>query len=296
MKDISIDVIIPTYNGMPYLKEAIASVLSQTHRQLTLYIVDDGSTDGGATKKYVKSIKDERVVYLHKKNGGQDSARNIGAQKSTAPFVAFLDSDDVWYETKLEEQLAVIGASSDVGMIYGLCDYIDEHGRKVGELGFNRSGKLFNYLLRANKITGSASMVLIRRDVMKRLGYFREDLLVAEDWALWMEIAQVSIILCVNKKLAALRVRSDSMQTDYQKMAKGLYYMYPVMLKSLHLSFRQKTIFAAACLGDATYFYVLSGNKTAARKCFRAMLFASPLSFLLLSPRRYSVYVRVLKS
>lgn len=295
MSQTTVDVIIPTHNGLPYLKETVESVLAQTHKHLNLYVVDDGSTDGGATKKYITGIKDPRVIYVSKTNGGQATARNVGAKKGKAPFVAFLDSDDVWYPTKLQQQLAAIEQHPHIGMVYGLCDYIDDDSNHIGELNYQRSGRLFDYLLTGNRITGSASMVLIRRSVLEALGYFKEDLLVAEDWALWMEIAKDYEISCVPEKLAALRVRGDSMQTDFNKMAKGLDYMYPIMVATLKLTRHQRALFAACCLGDAAYFYILSGKRQAARHCLWTALKASPVTALRLSPRRYSVYVRALK-
>ena len=71
-----VDVIIPTFNGLPYLKETIKSILGQTYQDFDLYVIDDGSTD--KTKTYIKSIKDKRVHYYKKKNGGQAQARNVG--------------------------------------------------------------------------------------------------------------------------------------------------------------------------------------------------------------------------
>jgi len=290
----SVDVVIPTYNGMPYLKDAVESVLNQTHKDLNLYVVDDGSQDNGETKRYISSLKDSRVHYLRKPNGGQASARNLGAREAKSAFVAFLDSDDVWYPEKLQKQLDAMREQLEMGMVYGLCDYINISGEITGELLSQRSGDLFDYLLAGNRITGSASMVLIRRELLEKLGYFREDLLIAEDWALWLAIAQQVPIVCVPEKLAALRVHDTSMQTNFYKMAKGLEYLYPAVVSDLQLVGRQCSIFATCCLGDAAYFYVLGRDRKAARRCLWGIIRLNPLQILKLPLERYSVYLRAL--
>src|ERR1700761_9344394 len=120
----AIDVIVPTHNGLPYLKSAVQGVLDQTYQNFELYIVDDGSTD--KTAAYVHSLTDQRIHYIKKKNGGQATARNLGITKSSSPFLAFLDADDIWYPTKLEKQIALMQQAPDVGLVYGYQYTIDE--------------------------------------------------------------------------------------------------------------------------------------------------------------------------
>ncbi len=216
-----VDVIIPTYNGLPYLKETVESVLTQTHQDLELYIVDDGSTDDGATQKYAKSLKDKRVHYFRKSNGGQATARNLGIQKSTSEYVALLDSDDVWYPEKLAKQLAVYDRHPELGLVYGHHDIIDEEGRKTGKLALSNSGRIFDKLLEGNIIAGSGSMVLIKRSVLDDVGLFHEDFLIGEDWEMWLRIAKKYPIGVVPELIAALRERTDGMQKDYAKWPTG---------------------------------------------------------------------------
>ncbi len=267
MKDQpAVDVIIPTYNGMPWLRATIDSVLSQTHRNLKLYVVDDGSKDD--TAKYVKSLKDKRVTYIKKANGGQSTARNLGIKKSDSPFIALLDSDDIWYPEKLEKQMAIMAKKPDVGMVYGHHYLIDENDIIQGNLRHSFRGNIFDKLCTGNYIAGSASMVLIRRDVINDVGLFRENFLIGEDWEMWLRIAEKYEIDFVPEIIAALRQRSDGMQTNHKKMADGLMSNYEFMKKELNLTIAQKHALASYSLFHAATAYRAVGMRKEARRAF----------------------------
>jgi len=150
-----IDVVIPVYNGEPYINEAIDSVLQQTFKPRRIIVVDDGSTDG--TPKLLESYQTlyPTVKYVRKSNAGLSSARNVGILSSDSRYVAFLDADDVWHPTKLEKQLHVFRNKSfgNLGFIY--CDYsnIDSLGAPLVnfpcfEMDFSVKGNVFQKLLR----------------------------------------------------------------------------------------------------------------------------------------------------
>lgn len=111
-----ISVIIPTYNTSDWLKESINSVLSQTFADYELIIIDDGSTDD--TSSIVKSFDDKRIRYFYKANGGVASARNMGLNKATSEYIAFLDSDDLWPESYLEVMVLALDEAGDYGLAY----------------------------------------------------------------------------------------------------------------------------------------------------------------------------------
>lgn len=112
---MTVTVILPTYNRASTLPRAIDSVLAQTVTDLTLVVVDDGSTD--ATPGVVRAIPDPRVRYVRlPENRGPAAARNAGIAEATTEWVAFQDSDDEWLPTKLEEQLRV-AAEREVSLV-----------------------------------------------------------------------------------------------------------------------------------------------------------------------------------
>ena len=106
-----VTVIVPTYNRSASLRTAIRSVLRQTHRELRLVVVDDGSTDDSAAQ--IQSIADPRLRLIrHGTNRGAAAARNTGLRAADTRYVAFLDSDDLWAADKLERQLAFLEAAA----------------------------------------------------------------------------------------------------------------------------------------------------------------------------------------
>ncbi len=273
----TVDVIIPTYNGLPYLKETVESVLGQTYKDLAIHVIDDGSTDNKATEKYVKSIKDPRVKYFRKENGGQATARNYGIKVSNSPYVTFVDSDDVWFPTKIERQLALLNEKKAVGMVYGFHHFIDDNGEVTGSLVIRNRGKLTDILVDGNSIAGSGSMVMIRRSVLDKVGLFREDFLIGEDWEMWLRIAQDYEIDYVPDFLAALRVHSGSMQQNFKKMANGMMYMFPIMQNELKLTRLQQRRLADVCFGESIRWYHAAKDRKNARRTL--------LKYFLMYPR-----------
>lgn len=100
----TVSVILPYFNRQETLRRAAESVLGQTHRDLVLYLVNDGSRD--ESRKVAHSLVDERIVHVDAAaNGGVGAARNLGLQAATTALVAFQDSDDEWLPNKLQHQV-----------------------------------------------------------------------------------------------------------------------------------------------------------------------------------------------
>jgi len=296
MKQPSVDVIIPTYNGLPYLKEAAKSVLTQTYRELTLYVVDDGSTDNGATAKYVKGLEDPRVKYIYKTNGGQATARNLGVASSHADLITFLDSDDLMHPDKIARQLEVMSKNPTIGMVYGWCRLIDGSNNIFGRgsVVWRKRGRIFKPLLIRQKIPGSASMVMIRREVFDRVGLFHEDFLIGEDWEMWLRIARDYEIDYVPDFLVGIRVLDTGMQQNHLKIASGLDYMLPIMVKEFKLGLLSRAIIGTTCLRQACILYFKGGDRKSARRAFYKMLAYNPLAIFFIKPRDWLICVRFL--
>ena len=109
MKDI-ISIIIPVYNVEKYLEKCIQSILKQTYKNIQIILVDDGSTDNSGKICDEFKNKDNRIIVIHKKNGGLSEARNVGIENATGKYIAFVDSDDYvlkdMYETLYKNLIA----------------------------------------------------------------------------------------------------------------------------------------------------------------------------------------------
>lgn len=228
----SVDVIIPVYNGERYIRQALASVLSQDHAPNRIIVVDDGSTDATAelVQGYASPIP---IQHLYQANRGPNAARNTGIAKSTSEYLAFLDADDEWFPEKLSRQLRVFqaGELKDLAAVYSHYAIIDESGAVCEDaylvpLDPANRGRIFDRLLPGNLITGSASGILIRRECLDRVGEFDESLRGCEDWDMWLRLAQRYQFDYVAEKLVKIRSHDGNAQLDSNLMFKNTLLFY----------------------------------------------------------------------
>lgn len=121
-----VTVVVPTFNQGAYVREAVESILAQTHAHLELIIVDDGSTDG--TAEYLQTISDPRVTVLQKENGGTGSALNAGFARARGKYETWWASDNVMYPQMLERLVAGLEGPAPADYAYGECLIRDWRG------------------------------------------------------------------------------------------------------------------------------------------------------------------------
>lgn len=207
MENFKISVIIPVYNGEKFIARAIETVLAQTYKAHEIIVINDGSRD--KTEDVLKSFG-EKIRFKTIKNGGVSNARNQGIQMATGDLVAFLDADDVWMPDKLEIQQGFFARYPNVGfcccnyrVFYAYVQKEVEHfvvlkGRQVTyDAPF--SGKDALKLLLALNFVGTASTVIIKKEVLERVGVFNTSYKQAEDFELWLRVAQVTDYVIVSK-------------------------------------------------------------------------------------------------
>ncbi len=186
-----VSVVIPCYNSEKVIRETIESVLVQTERNFEVIIVDDGSTDD--TAAIAASSGDPRIHILRQSNSGASAARNTGIRAARGSFIAFLDSDDIWFPDFLARTLALLAASPQSVMAV-----TNQYWQRIpGDLsttlqgctGFDvsRTEIAFADLIRRNHISTSACV--LRREIITECGLFDTRLAVAEDYNLWLKIA-----------------------------------------------------------------------------------------------------------
>ena len=128
-----ISVIMSVYNGMPFLKEAIASILKQTYKNFEFIIVDDGSKD--KSWEYLKSLKDTRIKLLKNgKNLGLAASLNKALKKAKGDFIARMDADDVSFPQRLETQIKFLEKNHDIDICGSYVSVIDEDGKIIGQI------------------------------------------------------------------------------------------------------------------------------------------------------------------
>src|SRR5437867_7033177 len=143
--DPKVSVVIPVYNQGGYLREALDSVIAQTYRETEIIVVDDGSTDN--TPSVMASYGD-RIIGLHKANGGGASAINLGTKIARGKWIAWLSADDLWEPNKLSRQLQVVETKPSVALVYTDYCWIDPEGRTTGRRHTHQPGSRRRALLR----------------------------------------------------------------------------------------------------------------------------------------------------
>ena len=199
--------IIPLYNKAEYIGRTLASVFAQTFDDYEVIVVDDGSTDGSfqVASETVSARLGCRVV--RQANGGVATARNRGVELAEGEYVCFLDADDWWEPTFLEEMQRLIMACPEAGL-YGTGFYIVKNGKKrVAPIGVDKGFRqgYINYCqtyARTLCMPITSSSVAIPRDVFIRSKGFKSGISLGEDFDLWIRIALEYKVALVNLPLA----------------------------------------------------------------------------------------------
>jgi len=204
-------VIIPLYNKAAYVEKAIRSVLSQTYQEFELIVVNDGSTDDSLKNLqftiYNLQLPEEKIRIIEQQNQGVSIARNNGVKEAQYDFIAFLDADDWWEPTYLEEMKALIEEFPEAG-IYGCGYYILKNRQKrVAPIGVEPDFEkgMINYCQVYAKTlcmplwTGAT---IIKKTIFESEKGFKPNLKLGEDFDLWIRVAMKYPVAFLNKSLA----------------------------------------------------------------------------------------------
>jgi len=182
--NFSVSVIIPTFNRVEYLPDALDSVYSQTHPVTEVIVVDDGSTDHTVEKL---SPSYPSVQFLRQENQGVSSARNLGIAKASHPWIALLDSDDRWTPQKLEQQITHLSQNPSLRAVHTEEKWIRD-GKEINipaSLDKSKDGLWERSL---EKCIICPSSVLLHQSVFEKTGTFDPSLAICEDYDFWLRL------------------------------------------------------------------------------------------------------------
>jgi len=211
-----VSVVIPVYNRAHLLGRAIRSVLAQTFVDLELLVVDDGSSDGPAD--VVGSFGDPRLRLVRlPRRGGAGCARNVGIGQARGDLVAFLDSDDEWLPSKLEQQIARLRQHS-AGHTVVSCQFVrynDLTRRLAAPVRAFPRGDPFDQIVRG-RAAPIPSCVVVPRSALEAVGGLDEGLPCFEDHELWLRLAdassrfiEVDAVLVIKHEHGTRQISSD---------------------------------------------------------------------------------------
>lgn len=298
-----ISVIIPAFNSEKTIKETIDSVLKQTFTDFEIIVINDGSQD--TTLELIEQIKDDRIKVFSFNNAGGNVSRNRGLKLAVGEFVSFLDADDLWTPDKLESQLADLKNNLSAQVAYSWTDYIDENGKfLVRGTHITANGDVYEQLLVSNFLE-NGSNPLIRRKALIALGGFDESLNAAQDWDMWLRLADQYHFVAIPSVQILYRVTANSLSTNltrqeksclqvmeraYQRrpviaynMSRSLAHLYKYLTcKALQAPFnREKGLVAAKFL----WHYCLNESLRFSRVDFIFKLLLKIIVIIILSPK-----------
>lgn len=184
-----VSIVIPTRDRARLLRRAISSALGQEGVTVEVIVVDDGSTTYEPVQM-VGALREPRVRLLHGGGRGVASARNLGLGVADAPWVAFLDDDDLWAPRKLAAQLAAAHVRN-ASFVYTSAAVVDERLRLTRIDSAPDPSGIASALLAFNAVPGGGSGVLTRTELAREVGGFDDELARAgfEDWDMWIRLA-----------------------------------------------------------------------------------------------------------
>lgn len=223
MRDPLVSIVMPAYNAMKYLPSAIASVMYQTWENWELCIVDDASAD--ETGAYLDSLQDPRIRVFHNEiNRGTAYSRNRGIHEAKGGWIAFLDSDDMWREDKLEKQIAVIENYPDAALVFTGSAFIDDNGNQMKYTLQVPEKISYQDILPQNLI--SCSSVVVRKELLLKHPFPGAEK-VHEDFAIWLQILrEIDHAYGVDEPLLIYRLALNSRSRNKLKAARMNWNTY----------------------------------------------------------------------
>lgn len=248
-------IIMPVYNSERYIEETIQSVINQTYKNWELIIINDGSND--KTEEIIQNyLINTNIHYYYQKNSGVSAARNFGFTKSKGKYISFLDADDIWHFSNLEEKIFFLQKES-IDAVYSNCDIIDENSRNTNKtLTGSKTPTLHDILsIKGNYIT-APSGIIYKKSIFDTIETFDTNLSNNADQDLWIRLLANNFKLeLIDKSLWKYRVHSNNMSKNISLLEKDSIYLLEKVNKN---NLFESELFKKECFGKL--YYMLAGS------------------------------------
>jgi glycosyltransferase involved in cell wall biosynthesis len=209
-----VSVVLPVYNGEPFLTQAIDSVLAQSFRDFELIAIDDGSTDasGEILDRFARA--DSRVAALHQANAGMVAALNRGLSLARGELIARMDQDDVAHPERFARQVAFLVAHPHVAVVGSAVTLIDEAGKRIRDVDYPGTHEAISEFLERGSPLAHPT-VMMHRDAVRGVGGYRAAYRYAEDYDLWLRMAERCRIANLPDRLLRYRDHAAKQSSIY---------------------------------------------------------------------------------
>jgi len=221
----TVSIILPTFNRAKILPDAVNSILGQSYMDWELILWDDGSTDG--TSLFTSQLKDPRISCHYHPNRGKAATLNCAIKEARGQYLAFLDDDDRWSADKLTRQMDFLKSNNNVDMVFTNYLNVNLHSGITGE-GFEQNKKgladlktrsiatdeqiveagFLRAIAKENFIAFDTAV--LRKDLLNRIGYFKEDLRNGEDFEFWWRFGLSGAIPAFINKILLTRMKHSN--------------------------------------------------------------------------------------
>lgn len=217
-----LSVILPIYNGMPYLPEAVNSLLNQTFQDFVVIAIDNGSTDG--TRKYLAELNSEKIKYIRLEEKNLVKALNKGLELVITPLIARMDADDISHPTRFEKQVNFLNQNSEIGLVGANGRYISANSNKYFDINLPlHHNQIIKTMLKKKNAIIHAS-IMFRNEITKLYGSYDSKYFPCEDYELFLRIGDKIKFANVPDRLYQFRVRGDSIMSNCIKESIKMYY------------------------------------------------------------------------
>ena len=275
-----ISVIIPVYNGQEYIERSLKSVLKQSRFDLIkeIILVDDGSTDN--TAKFAKKIYSDLII-VKKKNGGCESAKNLGINFSKSEFVCFLDVDDYWHEDKIKIQAENYTNNPNFDIF--VCNAFSISGEKNLGIRFNKEKIFCDKITKGGAVTISnyikpegrysfhpPSTLMVKKKVFIDFGLYNEDLISVEDSEIFLRwVINDCKIYFNSEPLTFYETNNQNSLTKNLEQWSKFHFLYWQKIKFLKLNIKDQKKFLLMrknTLLGSIMLVIINGRNVLARK------------------------------
>lgn len=219
-----VSVIIPAFKVAPFIRETLDSVFAQQVNDLEVIVINDGSPDTEELEAAIADFRD-RIIYLKQANLGAGAARNFGLRTARGRFVAFLDGDDIWLPNFLNDQFRLLESGEGFDLVYAdASNFGDPAFEGTTSMATNPSdGDVTFEALITSRCSVLTSTVVVRRELVVKVGLFDESLRNSQDFDLWLRLLRdaKARITYQRKVLVRRRLYAGSLASDGLKSLKG---------------------------------------------------------------------------
>ena len=209
-----VTVLMSVYNGERFLVECIDSIVNQTFTDFEFIIINDGSTDGtGAILERYAQV-DDRMYIHHQENLGLIASLNKGCRLARGKYIARMDADDISLSDRLAKQVHYMETHPDIGILGTWIEYIDESGKRYGQWRMPAQPGLVGWSLIFGTCLAHPT-VIMRRDVLESLHFYRPEALHVEDYDLWTRASFSTKLANLPEVLLQRRKRAESICSQH---------------------------------------------------------------------------------